>query len=55
MLKIKSEILKITKKVKIIKLKKFPAKFYREFPESRETRKSPEIPEKLLENFPFPG
>ena len=55
MLKIKSEMLKIIKNVKMIKLgkvsrKKFPAKFFREFPESRGFLRSREfsgIPGKL--------
>ena len=46
MLKIKSEMLKIRKNVKIIKLEKIFRGNFRDFPG---------IPEKVFENFPFPG
>ena len=46
MLKIKSEMLKIRKNVKIIKLEKIYRENFWEFSG---------IPEKNFENFPFPG
>ena len=53
MLKIRSEMLKIIKNVKMIKLRKIT----QEFPESQgfsESRLLPEIPGKFLKNFLFP-
>ena len=60
-LKIKSEMLEIRKNVKIIKLEKFPANFFGNFPnpgnpeDFRGFRKLSGSPEKFFENFPFPG
>ena len=44
-LKIKSEMLEIRKNVKIIKLEKISHEFFREFSESRESRRFSGIPE----------